>query len=99
MKELAPFLPMDKNCILVEQKQKKGKKLGTQILMSKTSGGAWTVPQVVAIFKDSTINVSHPALSNDGEYLYFVSDVRGGYGGKDIWRTKKKMEHGHIPKI
>ncbi len=71
-------------------KTEKGKKLGTQILMSKRSGGAWTVPQVVAIFKDSTINVSHPALSNDGEYLYFVSDVRGGYGGKDIWRTKKE---------
>jgi peptidoglycan-associated lipoprotein len=28
---------------------------------------------------------AHPAVGADG-YLYFVSDIRGGYGGKDIWR-------------
>ncbi len=28
---------------------------------------------------------AHPAVGADG-YLYFVSDINGGYGGKDIWR-------------
>ena len=28
---------------------------------------------------------AHPAVGKD-EYLYFVSDMKGGYGGKDIWR-------------
>ena len=30
---------------------------------------------------------AHPAVGADG-YLYFVSDVAGGYGGKDIWRVR-----------
>jgi len=29
---------------------------------------------------------AHPAVGIDG-YLYFVSDAKGGYGGKDIWRV------------
>jgi peptidoglycan-associated lipoprotein len=33
--------------------------------------------------------VAHPAPSIDGEYLYFVSDMPGGFGGKDIWRVAK----------
>jgi peptidoglycan-associated lipoprotein len=31
-------------------------------------------------------SVGHPALSNDGRILYFVSDMPGGQGGTDIWR-------------
>ena len=32
---------------------------------------------------------SQGVFSPDGEYLYFVSNNPGGYGGKDIWRSKK----------
>jgi outer membrane protein OmpA-like peptidoglycan-associated protein len=32
---------------------------------------------------------SHPFISPDGEYLYFASDRSGGYGGTDIWRSKR----------
>ena len=28
-----------------------------------------------------------PALSPDGTWLYFTSDMPGGYGGLDIWRA------------
>ncbi len=30
---------------------------------------------------------NHPAISPNGHYLYFSSDMPGGYGGKDIWRV------------
>ena len=30
-------------------------------------------------------SVGHPALSHDGNTLYFVSDMKGGYGGTDIY--------------
>ncbi|MFH0865331.1 MAG: hypothetical protein V1904_04005 [Bacteroidota bacterium] len=30
-----------------------------------------------------------PALSIDGNTLYFVSDRKGGYGGKDIWASER----------
>ncbi len=32
---------------------------------------------------------SQPFISPDGEYLYFASDRGGGYGGTDIWRSKR----------
>lgn len=32
---------------------------------------------------------SNPALSIDGNTLYFVSDRKGGYGGKDIWASER----------
>ncbi|MBP5318175.1 MAG: OmpA family protein [Paludibacteraceae bacterium] len=71
-------------------KVSKEEALGTAIYCSKRSGGAWTEPQIVRVVQDSTINVAHPALSTDGRYLYFVSDMPGGVGGKDIWRCERQ---------
>ncbi|ASS49880.1 MAG: hypothetical protein A3D31_09885 [Candidatus Fluviicola riflensis] len=31
-------------------------------------------------------SVGHPSLSPDGKYLYFASDMPGGFGGADIYR-------------
>jgi peptidoglycan-associated lipoprotein len=60
---------------------------GTDILMSNRAGGTWSTPQKIKIFKDSTISVAHPAMSPDGQTLYFVSDSKKGLGGKDIWKA------------
>ena len=57
-----------------------------QIHKSSRSGAQWNKGQVLEIFKDSLSMAAHPAVSPDGKYLYFVSDVPGGRGGKDIWR-------------
>ncbi len=57
-----------------------------QIYKSLRSGAQWNKGTPVEIFKDSLAMTAHPAVSPDGEYLYFVSDVPGGQGGKDIWR-------------
>ena len=35
-------------------------------------------------------SVTHPALSPDGKWLYFVSDMPGGAGGKDIYRCQRQ---------
>jgi outer membrane protein OmpA-like peptidoglycan-associated protein len=35
-------------------------------------------------------SVGHPALSPDGKTLYFVSDMKGGYGGTDIYFCTRK---------
>ncbi|MDR0681521.1 MAG: OmpA family protein [Dysgonamonadaceae bacterium] len=61
-----------------------------EIRLSSRSGAQWSAGTKVEIFKDSTTMAAHPAVGPDG-YLYFVSDVLGGYGGKDIWRISIDM--------
>lgn len=62
---------------------------GTLIVTSTRTNGNWSDPKTITLFNDSSISVSHPATSSNGETLYFVSDAPNGFGGKDIWRTTK----------
>ena len=71
-------------------KTSKGETLGTAIYSSKRSGGEWSEPQKLEILPDSSLNVAHPAPSPEGDFLYFVSDMPGGFGGKDIWRVSRE---------
>lgn len=59
-----------------------------EIFKSVRSGTTWSEPEKVQIHRDSTVLFAHPAVSPDDRYLYFVSDLKGGYGGKDIWRSE-----------
>lgn len=56
-----------------------------RIFKSQRSGGEWTEPQYVPLFKDSLISTGHPAISSDGNVMYFISDAKGGFGENDIW--------------
>ncbi len=40
-------------------------------------------------FNSQTFRIQHPALSSDGNSIYFSSDMPGGYGGADIYVIKK----------
>ncbi len=55
----------------------------------RRSGGRWGEPVRVIPGGDSTMMVAHPAISPDGNTLYFVSDKEKGIGGKDIYSTEK----------
>jgi len=61
---------------------------GTEIFVSNRAGGTWSEAKKVSLFKDSTVSVAHPAISPDGLTLVFVSDAKGGVGGKDLWEAK-----------
>lgn len=62
---------------------------------SQKSGDEWANPQKLALVPDSTIMQAHPVVTPSDDYVYFVSDMAGGMGGKDIWRVAKKgMEFG-----
>ena len=56
------------------------------IAVSSRSDAAWSKPRELNISKDTLSSFAHPAVSPDGEWLYFVSDMPGGLGGMDIWR-------------
>ena len=60
----------------------------TSIYTSSRSGGSWSEGKILTIGKDSMAVYAHPAITPSGTYLYFVSDLPGGYGGKDIWRAQ-----------
>lgn len=58
-----------------------------QIYSSTRSGGSWSKGTPLKITRDTISSYAHPSMSPNGEFLYFVSDMPGGYGGKDIWRA------------
>ncbi len=62
--------------------------LGAELYSSSQLRGSWSEPIKVQVAGDS-LTAAHPALSRDGNVLYFVSDMPGGYGGKDIWKAEK----------
>ncbi len=88
----APFITPDgkefyfSRCIFDKTKLVEG-----QIFKSVKSAGIWRDPELLELFGDSIL-VAHPTLSNDGLTLYFVSDMPGSIGGKDIWKTTKNDE-------
>ena len=58
------------------------------IVTSARSDAAWGKPQPLEITRDTLSSYAHPAISPDGEWLYFTSDMPGGKGGLDIWRIR-----------
>ena len=58
------------------------------IVISQRTDAAWSKPIELSISKDTLHSFAHPAVSPDGEWLYFVSDMPGGLGGYDIWRCR-----------
>ena len=59
-----------------------------QIMKSARSDAAWGKASEVKISNDTLSSYAHPAVSPDGEWLYFCSDMPGGKGGLDIWRIR-----------
>ena len=59
-----------------------------QIVKSSRSDASWSKPTEVKISNDTLSSYAHPAISPDGQWLYFCSDMPGGKGGLDIWRVR-----------
>lgn len=59
-----------------------------QIVKSNRSDAAWSKATEVKLTGDTLSSYAHPAISPDGEWLYFTSDMPGGIGGLDIWRVR-----------
>ncbi len=65
-----------------------------EIWTAKRSDATWAKPEQLKITADTLSSYAHPALSPDGRWLYFTSDMPGGYGGLDLWRAPFDGEHG-----
>ncbi len=69
----------------------KNKNFGCQIYTATSQGETWSKAEALKITEDSIV-VAHPAISSDELTLYFVSDMAGGIGGKDIWKVTRSNE-------
>ena len=70
-------------------KVEKKKQLGCDIYVSQRKGKLWAEAQKLQIRVDSGTTVGHPAVTDDESTIFFSSNQKGGYGGKDIWVVQK----------
>ncbi|MBD5257928.1 MAG: OmpA family protein [Barnesiella sp.] len=70
-----------------------------EIFTSTRADAKWSAPQKYEITADTISVYAHPAVSPDGTYLYFTSDMPGGEGGRDIWRVNLKDRVGSLENL
>ena len=80
------FSPDGNTMYLTKARREPNADTSVEIYTSSRSGAKWSAAQKYEITGDTLSVFAHPAVSPDGEYLYFTSDMPGGYGGKDLWR-------------
>src|SRR5690606_31339704 len=59
--------------------------------------GVWTEATSLPFNNRFKYSVQHPALSPDGNILYFASDMPGGFGGMDLYYSEKTNQTWSAP--
>ncbi len=68
----------------------KDKVVELQIWFSSLIDGKWSKPEPFT-HNNTEYSVGQPCLSADGNTMYFTSDMPGGYGGLDIYKSTKDV--------
>ncbi|MEQ9468454.1 MAG: OmpA family protein [Ekhidna sp.] len=58
------------------------------LYITQKVGDVWSQPKNIGKPVNSIYWESQPSLSADGKTLYFSSNRKGGYGGRDLWVSK-----------
>lgn len=90
------FSPDGQTMYLTRARRSETSNTSVEIYTSRRTDATWSTPQKFEITSDSLSAVGHPAVSADGKYLYFCSDMPGGYGGLDIWRIDLNERGGSL---
>jgi len=72
-----------------------GRKEQKKVLMIYEShylNGEWSEAEPLKL-NDPEYSIAHPALTHDGQTLYFASDMPGGFGGTDLYMSTKDMNN------
>ncbi len=93
------FSPDGQTMYLTRAVRSETSNTSVEICTSRRSDATWSAPQKFEITADTISAFGHPAVSPDGKFLYFTSDMPGGYGGKDIWRIRLDERRGSLENL
>lgn len=96
---IVSFTPDGQTMYLTVARRSPSSDTSVEIFTSRRSDATWSAPQKYEITADTLSAFGHPAVSPDGTYLYFSSDMPGGFGGKDIWRINLKSPVGSLENL
>ncbi|MDQ3190752.1 MAG: OmpA family protein [Bacteroidota bacterium] len=80
-------------------KEKKGKEFVNRpkLYTAQLIKGKWSNIKEFP-YNNNDYSLGHPALSPDGKYLYFSSNMPGGYGGNDLYVSENTKKGWSKPK-
>ena len=93
------FSPDGTTMYLSKARREPNADTSVEIYTSTRTGAQWSAAKKYEITADTLSAFGHPAVSPDGQYLYFVSDMPGGYGGKDLWRISLTDKEGSLENL
>ena len=96
---IVSFSPDGQTMYLTKARREPSANTGVEIYTSQRSDAKWSAPVKYEITADTLSSYGHPAVSPDGNWLYFASDMPGGSGGKDIWRVNIKERAGSLENL
>ncbi len=86
------FFNNESKVIFTRNEKAKNKKDQRQLALYEADvspEGRWENIKPLSL-NNPSYSVSHPAITEDGNVLYFVSNREGGYGGTDIYRSVRQ---------
>ena len=93
------FSPDGTTMYLTKARRELHSNTGVESYTSQRSEATWSAPVKFEVTSDTISSFGHPAVSPDGQYLYFTSDMPGGFGGKDLWRINLKDKLGSLENL
>lgn len=96
---IVSFSPDGTTMYLTKARREQNASTSVEIYTSTRSDAQWSAPVKFEITADTLSAYGHPAVSPDGNWLYFSSDMPGGSGGKDIWRVNLKERQGSLENL
>lgn len=93
------FTPDGNTMYLTKARREPNANTSVEIYTSQRSDAKWSAPVKYEITADTLSAYGHPAISADGKFLYFASDMPGGFGGKDIWRINLTEKLGSLENL
>ena len=96
---ITSFSPDGTTMYLAKARREENSSTSVEIFTSQRSEAKWSAPVKLEITADTLSAYGDPAVSPDGTWLYFSSDMPGGQGGKDLWRINLKERVGSLENL